>query len=637
MTTRFATRLLAQDAASAGRRVRLLGTFVGFRLAGAVIALLLAAVGTEAQPKTPPKAKPPVKEGGKRLPSYYLKIAQVISDQVQEHDPATHQLADWKWSDDRPTRRMLASLPDLKKARHPAVIAAVSRLVDGAEKAAAAKTAIRGGAGAADNMFGDVLKTALQGGYEQKVERTEVVRNSDGTTRLVSRTETVDGSAVPLLGAALLRGMVAASAGRQEVAAVEAAMEQARLEAWVELLPRLDALYLTSKPLAGRLAVRLDAPDPLTGRAAVRLTNTGREPLTNLTLTAELTHFTTAPHPTAIRVYFVTELGAGKTRWLSPLVTRNVVPTKDALVPRMTADPGYVDAWMDGAGGLVELKTAAWADQGLQPERAERFPDQAVAMAGWELDQVARLAARHLRPRKDAPNWDQYASTAPWRWAKQTAIRVRQFTPADSDPHRRADLLLNDPTAFLADAVRADADLPTRVLRPGRTFTGEWGVIQTRSVPSPWPAAEGSRRFTLSGRLVLRVDAFDKVAGTAAVTLFDPASPQRWKRMTGEVISGAEVEGGRLTVPGAVSRFTPGSRQLLRLDGVTAARGAADGGFFDTPDAIRVELDEVALIGYQESGQKGLTIPFSLRPTDGPKVDKLVQAADEAMSGKTKR
>ena len=178
-----------------------------------------------------------------------------------------------------------------------------------------------------------------------------------------------------------------------------------RVEAWGELLPKLDEFYPAAAERADAIAPRavvLDA-DRVGGR--IRPRQRQRTRVTNVTVRLYLVHFLSAPHPFARHVYFVPRRPGGRSIDLPTGLVPNV-PTADSQASRpfiaipahatteeiLKRRPSAHEVWLKGVGGVVDFRVEAWSMEVRQPEGREH-PNSSGPPAATKSYHAFRLAS----------------------------------------------------------------------------------------------------------------------------------------------------------------------------------------------------------------------------------------------------
>jgi hypothetical protein len=501
----------------------------------------------DAEAKPAVVSKPVVSDPGRVMPSDYRELARAMSNDYGINGKRVAA----------ETANFEEMMNRLGKSRNPAVKAAVEKLQEGRKNAAEAARQVQAGADAARRMQQSVYEDAANGVYSKQVVREQVITNSDGSTRMVRTTETVDDSGLPVFGATLLNGWVQANAPEQMRKRAAVAMETARLEAWLELagVKTIRTVYPDTRVKPKAVSFRITAPDSAANRPAkFEAINASGIALTDVTLSVVLVHFTTAPEPTVLQLYFIPRWEAGQAIQLPTAVVRNMKTTEFELGRPTAANPAgdhpeirasEKRPWLAGPGGITAVYGTLYSAELQQPAETFPFPEQAEEGARWEIKkaagfsqglvmaQVRSLTKQKFPKLEDAPA-DKPIKLSGNLWELRAARRVIAFAPAGSDTIRQAKLLIDNPVALLREMEKSDVAAVSKLVAPGTVFEGEWkfdlkgfGI----GVPSDVQRAASAMK-NASGRIALRID---KVQGTdVTATLYSPDKPDVKREIKGQ-------------------------------------------------------------------------------------------------------
>ena len=564
---------------------------------------VLALLGTT----TPANAQP----GKNSPPPGYLRLAQSMSTPYSEREPKS-TLGRASTSDERDDEEvfltgrpkpftMVSVVKDLLNAKHPAVKAAISRLLDGAEIADQIEAKYERRSADARSQFDDVLKKAASGGFKRTEQVTTWHPNSDGTRSLVVREATVDKSMGPLLVSGLLAGVMnGQNHHEQKYNQMVKALEAARLRAWSELLAQMDQIYPNHNALSPDLRIQLIPPNIEGGgpNGAFKIVNTGKQRLTNLTIVLGLTHFSTAPETTSLRVYFIPELAAGASIWMSTWIDANCESESHKRVRPSTAEPFRTDRWRAGAGGLIKMWSMAWANQGKIKYKTRDFPQQAEWMAEWQLSTAFHELTTSTRVDGSLPK------RAVEVWAVDTAKRVRDYLPADSEFAKLAKPLGNaEFESFLKESRARGEERVRKMIKAGAIYSGD-RLRTARGNFGEFQLKEGTGESAEYGAVALQIESADLPDGRVRALVFNPAQPSHYKRMWGQVMTNQV------------------GRPVLCLCGAATRTEQLPAHFYDAGGSIALEIDLFGLFGRQHghAEPEKCWYPLHLRPDDSAKI-----------------
>ncbi len=492
---------------------------------------------------TPPKAEPP-KPTTKAVPEVYVILANAISNSYVNYRPNPEHY------DTTQREKLAAGTPfflqvvmataDLEQAKHPAVVAALAQIKEGMAKAKEKNDAIRKDVGIADDRLAGIYSAAERGEFKGKVERTEIVRNSDGTTRMVTKSQEVDNTMMATMFGKALNGMTRATAERNILRQTAFAMEQSRISAWNVLLPRLKNIYKNDAKLGNTLSFKIVPPDEKSGtKTRFIARNEGKTTLTNVTLILELVHFSTAPETTSLRVVFIPNLEGGSSIELAPDLIRNCLTEEYSMgrpieaepnIPRVREKPTIKNFQftLGGVGGIVELKSTIYTEQGNQPERSLKFPRQAEEGGEWEIESLYRIMSMLIKDSnsKIATPKEAFARIV-GNWGERVSRRIPKFLPADSESVKRAKLALENPDEFYQDCVKRADKLAAKTIVPGAMYKGDWKLIRITDDPEPTQISRGE--------LIVRIETTNPETNSVTISVFDPANPERLLHRSGRV------------------------------------------------------------------------------------------------------
>ncbi len=386
-------------------------------------------------------------------------------------------------------KRSPAGLPDvgdlmgvpsgMEKYKDPTVVAALAKFQAEYDRVKAGVERINEIVDGKDDRSGDLLRKTLRGEVTQKVESTQVVRQSDGTTKIVTRTDTVADFG-PAIEGMVFSGIKKAKANAERSPLINSGMEQARMDAWSVLVEGLDKEYSRRDELGNVIRFRMKEATPGTAEEpSFTAVNTGRTALTNVTMLIELVHFATAPNSTTFQPYFLPKWEPGGVIHL-PLAMQ---PNHDnraatgSLPP--IAEPWQFSEWLDGVGGVIEIKVKLYASEGRQPEKSTKFPRHAAKGAEWELHAIAQVISMGLKhvpktrtnePMTPAELFKTYFNG----WCEKAARRVVGFMPPDSELGRRAKHAIADPEAFYRETLENERSIAKEKTTPGKLYRGTW-------------------------------------------------------------------------------------------------------------------------------------------------------------------
>ena len=454
--------------------------------------------------------------------------------------------------DGRPDKAdVFRAATDLDEIKDPIVVSAIGRLKARLERAREASDNADRTAVAASRGVAETGLAALRGDFESEVERNQVVRQSDGTTKIVTSRETVDDGAFQFGLAGLVGSVAVGQANKRRDDLFDLGMEQARLQAWLDLAEKLDREYATTTNLRNAVVIR---PRPATadgqpvGFVAI---NRGRETLTNVTLILKLVHFMTYPEVSTIQVYFVPRWEASKVLQFPSQVAWNVNTSEMDNYGRPTlTNPRRSSEALAGVGGIVEIEGAVWAEQGRIAARSIKFPAHRARAAEFELNSIGRLMAAAMNPQprrtlvdrdeptpKAKPKPDEVYKTAHRGWCGRAATRVVAFIPPGSPLGQLAKLAVDDPSAFYAEFLKHDEAALDSVIAPGKTYKGTWTFSVSGFAEGTNPKVRSAilSRDKKTGPIALRIDSRDRDTGRVVLTLFDPDNPSRSRKASAEI------------------------------------------------------------------------------------------------------
>jgi hypothetical protein len=321
-------------------------------------------------------------------------------------------------------------------------------------------------------------------------------------------------------------------------------LEEARVEAWKAMEPRLAEVYPPNSPSADLVQIQIN-------RLQFAAVNTGGRVLTNVTLLVQVYHFLTAPDESDYRVYFIPRWEAGQPIYLSTTLWRDdKEPVKGR--PPFTFPGNSGDHWLNGLGGVIKVRSVAWAAEANQPEEITSFPAHAEEGARWETKiasdsvtakvrdwQESQRVKRFIIPSDRTPQavreaWAQDKFTLPAdAFELQAARRVLSYAAADSEPARQAKRLLEHPEAFGSEKNNEVLDQFAKLTEPGARFEGEWKIWLNPGYKAPQAAQDNKDNH---GRIVLRIESRDMEARTITATLQDAGHPELQRALKGGFI-----------------------------------------------------------------------------------------------------
>ena len=530
-----------------------------------------------------------------RIPPAFIDLAQALSN------PWTKEGE--KGSVEKPSvaHDFDSLIARMESARHPTVLAAVEKLKQGKAAADAAVKAGEEAIAAAHNNMLSVFGEAAAGGYLREVDRATVVRKSDGTTSIGTTKETVDESGFPLIGAALLSGLVQGNATAKAKALVKLELEYARMQAWGVLIEGMKSLYPESDSLGDVIRFRVRSPKAADGDPAkfVAINGSGRT-LTNVTLFMEFVHFTTMPEPSIWEFFFIPEWKSNEEIRLPVTLSRNLRTIEYSEGRPPQTDPLLTDTWLGGLGGVVGMKCTAWASEGHQSAVATAYPERAEIGGEWEMTTLARFLRSVVNRSKFTP--EEIMPNHFRGWGQRAARRVLENVPASSTAAHRARMALESPQKFYEESQKLEEVAAHALLAPGTIFQGKWefhiegfGI----GIPSKTQAAIRSHKGD-RGELVLQVDGVNLETGTVAITLFDPAKPDRRKQLQGVLKDPAADR--KKSFENLVDTKAGTRGRVLILSGLRAVRGGGevhpeDLDFFTAPGDIELSLNNLQMSG----------------------------------------
>lgn len=560
-----------------------------------VVVLLGATASTSAQPdkKSPPPG--------------YLRLAQSISTPYSDREPkaklgseSPNPERDRIYETGRPEPlTMMSHVKELLNAKHPAVKASLSRLLDGAELAAQIEAKYDQRASAARSSFGDVLQQAASGGFKRTEQVTTWRPNSDGTRTMVVREVAVDDSMGPLLMSGLLAGVLnGQNTHEQKYDRMAQVLEAARLRAWTELLAQMDQVYPNRAALPPDLRFQIIPPTVEGGgpNGAFKIVNAGKQPLTNLTVALGLTHYSTAPETTSIRVHFIPELAPGASVWTSTWIDANCEAESHKRKRPSTAEPFRTDRWRAGAGGLVSMWSMAWANQGTMAYRTRDFPRQAEWMAEWQLATAFHELTTSSRVDGSLPK------RAVEEWAIDTAKRIQAYLPADSEFAKLAKPLSEaEFEPFLKESRAREDERVRKMLRAGAIYSGERFRNARGNIGAEFELKTRTEERAECGPIALQIESSGE---QVRAIVFNPEQPSHYKRMWGKVMT------------------NPIGRPVLCLTGPVARGDQPPAHFYEAGGGVTLEVDPFGLFGRQQghASPEKCWYPLHLRPDDTAKI-----------------
>jgi hypothetical protein len=508
------------------------------------------------------------------LNAEYVQLAHLISNSFSVADkPAATNPGEGE-----------ATLRALAGSRSPAIRNAVARVKGGQQAALEAKQQVRQGDAQVSGMFADVMKKSMTGGYVRPHKEVRMLPSG----REEEVTVYSDESAEPVVGSALLALWVHSRAEGEARSRAAAEVERGRIEAWGELHTDLDRLYPRAAAGTGVITPRAVSPSRTGKPAQFALVNSSGRELTNVTVKLDLVHFLSTPQPYARQIYFVDEWPAGESIDLPTGLIPNVAdPNYLAGRPSGTlpADsrhgrkPSAREIWLNGAGGVVDFRIAAWSMELRQSGASVKIPELVELAGRFELDQAFRLASfmylsqwrnrdvpknrnvtknrapvqpRPLnlmgkRPgRKSAEpdpvtfppeGFKAVGLTEPKDWSLIAAKRVANFVPEGSEINRDATAYMADPNEFVRLWTIRGFESNAALVQPGKRWKGEW-TYRLVSV-SPIAVRDVKKALTdfngRKGPLFLTVDTFDKSTYTFTGTVSDGADRNASRPVSGIV------------------------------------------------------------------------------------------------------
>jgi len=551
---------------------------------------------TKTAPKSTTPAKQPVSEPGRAVLADYRELARTMSNVYGINGKRIAP----------ETRNIEELLSRLGKSRNSSVRTAVERLQEGRKNAADAVRQVQAGADSARQMQMSVYEDAANGVFSRQVIREQVITNSDGTTRVVRTLETIDDSGLPVFGATLLNGWVQANAPEEMRKRAALAMENARLEAWLELVgvKTIRSFYPDNRVKSKAVRFRITPPDSAANLPAkFEAVNASGIPLTDVTLSVVLVHFTTAPEPTVLQVYFIPRWEAGQALQLPTAVVRNIKTREFELGRPTAANPAgdHPDSraserrpWLAGPGGITAVYGTLYSAELQQPAETFPFPEQAEEGARWEIKKAAdftrvlvmaqlRSLTKQTFPKlEDAPKGKPIKLPETY-WEIRAARRVIAFAPEGSDAIRQAKLLIDNPVALLREMEVGARGKVSKLVAPGAILEGEWTFdLKGFGVGVPGEVQRAALAMkNAKGKIALRINTVKGSDVTA--TLYSPDQPDVKREIKGHF-----GEFGLTFLPGVTARngsdFTPDQLHPVKspggiqlgLDG-SGLRGSAAG------------------------------------------------------------
>jgi hypothetical protein len=397
-------------------------------------------------------------------------------------------------------------------------------------------------------------------------------------------------------------------------------LEEARVKAWKAMEPRLAEVYPPNPPSADLVKIQIQ---PLQFTAV----NTGRRALTNVSLIVQVYHFLTSPDETDYRVYFIPRWDVGQPIHLSLTLWRDPKQPVPGRPP--FAYPGYSgENWLNGLGGVVKVRSVAWAAEANQPEKITSFPAHADDGARWEMkivgDSVAAMVRGWRQRRNRVPQQVPQAAGAQDRFTLpadafqlQSARRILTYATAGSEPARQAKLLLENPEAIGNQKDNALIDQVAKGIEPGARFEGEWRIQLsdfTVNVPRAPRAAKDNKNN--HGKIVLRIESRDLEAKTITATLQDADHPelQRVLKGTFKVDYAGRV---MMNFPSPIlPQHNPGTP--LTPQELKVLQNAPDyWNLLRTPQQVNIWLERGGALQLQTYGGQAWTYYATLRPSGG--------------------
>lgn len=467
--------------------------------------------------------------------------------------------------------KLLPVVNRLAGTQNPAVRLALDKFEEARQRGDKVDKQIDAYAAEEKKRIAEITERARRGDFVETIPaETELVSNGMGgfVQRVVREARTVD------RGPAMIEGAKKAARIAEECAPEDKKnwrhlfLEEARVEAWKTMAPRLVESYPHNPATAEMVQIRITPFDPKTKRGPeFTAVNTGNQVLTNVTLIMQVHHFMTAPEETNYRVYFIPRWQVGQSIYLSLTLWRSDAERQGreerARTSRVGRPPdGISDAerwriqvsklrpvgaypaynsentWLNDLGGVVRVVSAAWALEANQPEKITSFPAHAEAAAKWEMNSAIRsLASKSLVPGKftvpaDAPE-------------VQAARRVLTYAAADSPPARQAKLLIENPEAFANERKKehiqkqqAEAELFAKLTEPGTSLVGDWKLdfpaAMVANNPGNFPKGFLDHKDN-HGKVALRFETRDMKAKTITATLYDPDRPEQQRALKGKI------------------------------------------------------------------------------------------------------
>jgi hypothetical protein len=403
-------------------------------------------------------------------------------------------------------------------------------------------------------QVGVVTEAARRGAYVRTIPaEVERVRTDDGayTDRVVRPERDVDDGAAAIDGA-----MRAAQAAEENAPAHKKnerhrLLEEARVEAWKAMEPRLAGVY--PRRTAAALVEFHISDYNRDKKAEFTAVNSAGRVLTQVTLIVQVHHFLTTPEATSYRVYYIPRWEIGQTLYLSLYLWRGDAEASKGRPPE--AYPGYSGKnWLQGMGGVVKVRSIAWAAEANQPETVTSFPAAAEEGAQWEMRLATGSLADKLRTwQRQFGRVGSVKFTLPGNsFELQSARRVLTYAAADSEPAKEAKRLIENPEAYAnqkakeqSDRLAEQLDRLAKRTEPGTRLVGDWKMtIDDRDNRAGLPP-DVLKNKDNHGKVALRFETRDLDARTITATLYDPDHPEIQKALKGVIRSQPD---GKLTM-----------------------------------------------------------------------------------------
>ncbi|MFM7845746.1 MAG: hypothetical protein ACKPEY_16160, partial [Planctomycetota bacterium] len=298
----------------------------------------------------------------------------------------------------------------------------------------------------------------------------------------------------------------------------------------------------------------LPANERLATPARLICFNRCNQPLTNVTVFVELTHFSTAPELSEIRGYFVPYFKPESAIEFSPTVVPNLATSEQkkgrpegAYVPERLSGLSWYPIDVErldnlkeeerrkvrlhplkNLGGVIEVNYEVWCEEGRAAERRLQFPKHAEVGAEWELDTLFRIMHQYKqRPDLVANNAKSAFENLEFDWGRRLVQRLPKFLPERSPAVDTARLARDAPEKFYQERAARARQQAIRQLAPGTIYRGYW-QINSEFRPYIVPA-------NIDQETALQITKYDSDTNTLTAVAFHPANLQERTLLKGSL------------------------------------------------------------------------------------------------------